>query len=334
MRISWSRIAVVSSVVGGIVIAAGAAAVSGAWLLYPRTWARPLPSTRAVADPAVIERGRYIVYGPGRCADCHTADEARPALSRGETAPLTGGPGERTYLGTWTAPNLTPDAATGIGNVSDAELARMIRYGIDRDGHIALPFMDSFADLTESDLIAVISFLRSQPAMPGTAPHADVNLLGRIALTYFIDPYAPTRPIEASLTPEPTPAYGEYVARTLAGCSACHTARSLRTGRYLSPPFSGGLAFKSRLHPGTMYVSPNLTPDADTGRITTWTEDAFVARFRAGLSIDDSPMPWGGFRRMTDVDLIALYRYLRTLPPARHDVGPPVQTLRGQTAGN
>ncbi|MEO8481144.1 MAG: hypothetical protein ABI634_02970 [Acidobacteriota bacterium] len=333
MRVHWSRIGVVSSLVGGIVIAIAAAAVTGAWVLYPRTWNRPLPDVRALTDAAVIERGRYIVYGPGRCADCHTPDEARPTLGRGDTVPIVGGPGERTYLGTWTAPNLTPDLATGIGNVSDAQLARMIRYGIDRDGHVALPFMDSFADLTEADLVAVISFLRSQTPMRGTAPRVEVNWLGRLALTYFIDPYAPTRPVQASLTPEPTAAYGEYVARALSGCAACHTARSLQTGRYLSPPFSGGLAFKSRLDAGTMYVSPNLTPDVDTGRITTWTENAFVARFRSGPVIEDSPMPWGGFRRMTDVDLRALYRYLRSLPPVRHDVGPTVQTLRGQTAG-
>jgi mono/diheme cytochrome c family protein len=323
----------VSSVVGGIVIAMAAAIISGSWLLYPRTWNRPVADTRAVNDPEVIERGRYIVYGPGRCADCHTPDEARPRLSGGETVPLSGGSGEHTYLGTWTAPNLTPDSATGIGNVTDAQLARMMRYGINRNGHVALPFMDAFADLTEADLVAVISFLRSQPAMRGTAPRAEVNLLGRLALTYFIDPYAPTRPIENSIAPEPTAAYGEYVARALAGCAACHTARSLQTGRYLSPPFSGGLAFKSRLHAGMMYVSPNLTPDAATGRITSWTEDAFVTRFRQGPLIEDSPMPWGGFRRMTDVDLRALYKYLRSLSPARHDVGPTVQPLRGQTAG-
>ncbi len=82
-----------------------------------------------------------------------------------------------------------------------------------------------------------------------------------------------------------------------------------------------------------MYVSPNLTPDVATGRISAWTEDAFVTRFRSGPLLGDSPMPWGGFRRMTDVDLRALYRYLRSLPPVRHDVGPTVQALRGETAG-
>lgn len=93
----------------------------------------------------------------------------------------------------------------------------------------------------------------------------EINLLGKIALAYFITPYAPSGAPLAGLTPEPSPRYGEYLAKSLGGCSACHTARSLKTGAYLSPFFSGGLQFRSRLHPGHMYVSPNLTPDQATG---------------------------------------------------------------------
>ena len=40
-------------------------------------------------------------------------------------------------------------------------------------------------------------------------------------------------------------------------------------------------------------------------------------------------MPWGAFARFTDDDLRAIYRYLRSLPPTRNDVGPPVQPKAG-----
>ena len=50
---------------------------------------------------------------------------------------------------------------------------------------------------------------------------------------------------------------------------------------------------------------------------------AFVARFRLGRVIARSPMPWQGFRRMSDDDLRAIYRYLKTVPAVRRDVGPP-----------
>jgi mono/diheme cytochrome c family protein len=193
--------------------------------------------------------------------------------------------------------------------------------------------MDAYANLTEEDLVAVISFLRSLPPETGAAPTQQINLLGKIVLAYFITPYAPSAPPRARLMPEASAAYGEYIARTLAGCGACHTARNLETGEYLSPMFSGGLAFHSRLDPKFMYVSPNLTPDPATGAIAAWSEDHFVMRFREGLFITDSPMPWGGFMRMSDTDLRAVYRYLHSLPPVQHNVGPTRQPLHGQAAG-
>jgi hypothetical protein len=77
--------------------------------------------------------------------------------------------------------------------------------------------------------------------------------------------------------------------------------------------------------PTKVYVSPNLTPDPDTSPIGAWPEDAFIARFRVGPTIPGTPMPWGAFARMTDDDLRSVYRYLRSLPPTRKAVGPPVQ---------
>ena len=318
--------------VGLVLLAAGGAALY-ALVGYKKTWDVPLPSTRAVKDSAVIARGRYIVYGPGRCSDCHTPASGRPLLFRGEEAPLTGWFAEKTYLGEWSAPNLTPDSATGLGAVSDGQLARMIRHGVNRENRVALPFMETYADLTENDLIAVMSFLRSLPPTPGLPPSHHINLLGKITLAYFLKPYAPTAPPQESLIAEPTVRYGEYIAKTVAGCEACHTARSLKTGEYLGPFFSGGLSFHSKAHPGYVYVSPNLTPDSATGGITTWSEDDFIRRFRQGLLIQDSPMAWGGFMRMTDIDLRALYLYLRSLAPVHRDNGPTMQSVNGQAAG-
>ena len=322
--IAWTIVAIV---------VAACAAIAYATVGYRKTWDVPLPDVQAASDPAIIERGRYIVYGPGRCADCHVPDAVRPQLVRGEEVPLTGGPGENTYIGSWTAPNLTPDQATGIGAVSDGHLARMLRHGVNREGRLAPPFMDSYADLAEDDLLAVVSFLRSLAPAPGVPPSSRINMLGKLTLTYFLEPYAPVSAPAAHLEPAATPAYGGYIATTLAGCRTCHTARNLKTGAYESPFFSGGLAFRSREQPGFMYVSPNLTPDAATGRIAAWSEDAFVQRFRQGLTIPDSPMPWGSFLRMSDTDLRAVYRFLQSLPPVNRDNGPAIQPLKGQVAG-
>ena len=52
-----------------------------------------------------------------------------------------------------------------------------------------------------------------------------------------------------------------------------------------------------------------------------WSEDVFVARFRNAVPTE-SPMPWGSFRNMSEDDLRALYRYFRSLKPARTGQAP------------
>jgi hypothetical protein len=59
--------------------------------------------------------------------------------------------------------------------------------------------------------------------------------------------------------------------------------------------------------------------------VGAWSEDTFVARFRAGEVVPGTPMPWGAFARFTDDDVRAIYRYLRTLPPSRNVTGAVVQ---------
>ena len=90
------KIRIAAAVVGVVVLVA--AAVAWSLVRYRKVWDVPLPATRAVQDPAAIARGRYIVYSPGRCADCHAADAARPQLLLGEDVPLTGGSGETTEI--------------------------------------------------------------------------------------------------------------------------------------------------------------------------------------------------------------------------------------------
>lgn len=263
-----------------------------------RTFDAPYPQLAASTDPAVIERGRYLVMGPAHCISCH-------GDAQGE---LSGGLAFHLPVGTVHAPNLTPDAETGIGRYRDDELARVLRHGVHPSGRAMLPFMP-FADMTDADLAAVISYLRSRPAVRHAVPASDFNLLGRFAKAFLLEPKGPTRPVRAALTPAPTAAYGEYLVNTIGNCAGCHTKRSLRTGEALGPLLGGGMELESHSAPGTTFVTPNLRAG---GHLAQWTEDAFVRRFRHATATA-SPMPWETFARMTDDDLRAIYRYLQTL---------------------
>lgn len=331
--LKWTGI-LLASLVGLVVLGAAGAALTSLGL-YKRQWTqpewnKPAPEAHASTDTALIAKGRYLVYGSAHCADCHTPESVHEAMFRGEEVPLTGGTGEITFLGSWTAPNLTADTVTGIGKVTDQQFVRMMRHGINRENRIALPFKDAYADMSEEDVLAILSYLRTLPAQPGIGPEKKINLLGMITLAFFLKPYGPKHPVRKRFVPEATVEYGDYLANTVGRCESCHSPRNLKTGEFLGPPLSGGMPFKSRQQPGMMFVTPNLTPDSATGIIAHWSEDLFVQRMHAGPVYQDSPMPWGSYRRMTDTDLRALYRYLQSLKPVHHDTGPSLQPEKDQ----
>lgn len=275
-----------------------------------RTFEAPYPDIHASRDPAVIARGRYLVTGPAHCGACHGA-----AGDTGAEPHLAGGLAFHLPVGTVYARNITPDTTTGIGRYTDPEIARVLRYGVHPSGRAMLPFM-SFANLSDDDLTAVISYLRSRPPIDHAVPATDLNFVGRAAKAFLLEPVGPSGPVRKHVAPGPTIEYGEYLANVVANCGGCHTKRSLRTGEPVGVAFAGGQTLESHGAPGTTFVTPNLTPDPTTGHIQAWSEDVFVARFKNAVPTA-SPMPWGSFRQMSDDDLRAIYRYLRSLPPAR-----------------
>ena len=294
-------------------------------LRWDRSYEAPMPEIHASTDPAVVEQGRYLVMGPAHCSYCHTEQENWPRLDAGEEVPLAGGYVFPLPVGTFYTPNLTPDPVTGIGRYTDGQLARMIRHGVTPSGKAAIPFM-AFQNLSDEDVTAIVSYLRSQPPVRNEVPEHEVNLLGKAVMTFMIRPVGPQgTPPRVSPAEAPTVERGEYLANAVAECASCHTKRSPVDGSAIGAPFSGGSEMPMDGDPTRVFVTPNLTPDPATGHIYRWTEEQFVARFRAGRQIEGSHMPWPLFGRMSDADLRALYRYLRTLEPVENETGPLVR---------
>jgi hypothetical protein len=100
------------------------------------------------------------------------------------------------------------------------------------------------------------------------------------------------------------------------------------TGAFIGQRYAGGFTMDSETDSGTVSVtSPNLTPHK-TGRITGWTEQDFIQRFRKGRMIKESHMPWEQFSKMKEEDLKAIYKYLRTLQPVDNYVAPGVSKMK------
>jgi mono/diheme cytochrome c family protein len=125
-----------------------------------------------------IERGKYLASIMD-CTGCHT----RGALvGKPEAAFALAGSDigfEIPGLGYFYPPNITPDAETGIGKWSEAEIVAAVRTGVRPDGRQLVPIMPwmSYAALSDDDAKALAAYLKSlapikNPAPPMTA-HAE-----------------------------------------------------------------------------------------------------------------------------------------------------------------
>lgn len=286
---------------------------------HDRTFDAPYPKITASTDSTVIARGRHIVTGPGHCTGCHFAPEDMGKAIAGEPVELKGGFEFKLPIGIIRTRNITPDTETGIGNQSDQEIARTLRYGVFPNGNAVFDFMP-FHDLSDEDLTAVISYLRSQQPVKHTVVNREINFMGKAVMAFLIEPVGPKKEPPAEVAPDTTSVYGKYIAHSIANCVGCHTNRDLMTGAFIGPEFAGGLSMPSDEIPELTFTSPNITPDPGTGKIYAWDEAAFVHRFRQGVQIAGTPMPWGAFKKMTDLELKAVYRYLRNVEPVNNKI--------------
>jgi mono/diheme cytochrome c family protein len=296
---------------------------------WDREWDVPLPDIHASSDPEVIRRGEYLVYGPSHCSECHTSPDAdlEAASERAERLPLSGGRRlAADPLGAVYAKNLTPDADTGIGRYSDPQIARMLRYSVRPNGRASIRLLMPFGNMSDADLTAIVSFLRVQAPVRNVVPPNEFTVVGKIvkSLSPVFKPRDGVHPTAEPPAQQPTRERGEYLARSVANCSGCHTKFNPVTLAPSGPDFAGGneMAPEKRLGVDTTvwFRTPNLTPMRGSALNKFPDRETFIARFqRGGYHYAGSPMPWGPFSRMSAEDLGALYEYFQSLAP---QIGP------------
>lgn len=267
----------------------------------------------AIDTANVVARGEYIVRNAATCGGCHAASDQNP------DGPLSGGKEFKDWrFGTIRAANLTPDSATGLGIWSEGDIVRAVRLGQRPDGRVLAPVMpyDWMHRMSDHDAFAVAYYLKSRRAVHNEVRQSP-NLIFKAAQLFR----APNDPITVSSpTRGATVAYGDYLANHVALCAHCHTPRSGIRQKYDDKLAYAGDATPSKGFP----VNPsNITPDSATG-IGRWSEDDFLRTLRTGVNPSgyklNPIMPWPTIRRMTDDDLRAIYRYLRTVPAVENDV--------------
>lgn len=116
-------------------------------------------------DPQV-NRGAYLVNGPGHCGECHTPRN----ILGGKIASrfMGGGPAP---AGDGDIPNITPHAS-GIGEWTPGDIEFFLETGQLPDGDFVggemVPVQENMAKLSAEDRKAIARYLKSIPQVPGS----------------------------------------------------------------------------------------------------------------------------------------------------------------------
>jgi cytochrome c553 len=130
-----------------------------------RSYDAPLLALHAPAPPDPVA-GMHMARVVGCWAGCH-GDEGEGGVERIEG------------IFTRTAPTLSQV----LPAYSDEELARLVRYGVKRDGKSAVGMISyTWWPLGDQDLANIIAHLRRQPTRPAVPRDFHLTLRGRIAL--------------------------------------------------------------------------------------------------------------------------------------------------------
>ncbi len=258
------------------------------------------------ADAATLARGKVLMEGIVACGNCHMAvgPQGQPLFGK----PLAGGFKFDDAAFTAFAPNITPDAASGIGRWTDAQLGKAIREGIRPDGRLIGPPMpiEFYRHISDADLAAIIAWLRAQPAVKNEVPKSVYRM-----------PLPPAYgPPVGTVTAPPTSdklRYGEYLA-TIGHCMECHTPRDDKGMLIRAQWGAGGQGIPG---PWGVSISRNLTPGP--GGLKDWTDAEIAHTIRTGLDRKGQPlkppMAFFFYKNIDDADMAALITYLRSLKP-------------------
>jgi mono/diheme cytochrome c family protein len=286
--------------------------VAGGWWLSQRHRQQPAaPEDPAIAgmlkDPRVIAKGRYLTTA-GDCASCHTTRDGQ-AYAGGRMLP--------TPFGNIPAPNITPDAETGLGSWTFDDFWCALHDGIGRQGEPLYPAFSytSFTKVTRDDAIAIFAYLRSLP--PVRQPNATLGLRFpynlRSTLTAWRAMYFKAGVYQPNTAQSASWNRGAYLVQGLEHCNECHAMRDQWGGSESHAALSGGLI------PEQGWYAPDLSTQANGG-LQGWSRQDIVDVLKTGQSSKSAavgPMAdvvASSTQYLRDEDLQAIADYLLSLP--------------------
>lgn len=274
----------------------------------------------ATPDAALVARGAYLAKA-GDCVACHTAPRGTP---------FAGGLKMDTPMGAIYTTNITPDPDTGIGRYTEGDFARALRAGVAQDGHNLYPAMPypSYAKLKDDDVKALYAYFMHgvEPVkQPNRASDIPWPLNMRWPLKLWNAVFLDTTAYVDKPGKDAAWNRGAYLVQGLGHCGSCHTPRGV--GFQEKALDEGGAAFLSGA-PIDNWFASNLTGEHNTG-LGRWSEADIAQFLKTGANRHATA--FGSMvsvinhstQALTDDDLTAMSRYLKSLPAAGGTGAPP-----------
>ena len=258
------------------------------------------------AQQTTVQRGEYLARA-GDCVSCHTATGG---------APYAGGLRLDTPFGYMLAPNITPDADTGIGRWSSADFYRAMHDGVNKRNQDMYPTMpyDFFTKATRADVDAIYAYLRTIKPVRNAVDvnHLDFPFNQRWSMGAWRELYFSEGTFKPDATKTAAWNRGAYLVEGLGHCSDCHSPRNLLGGIEKSKDFTGAVI--------DGWFALDLTSDIATG-LGSWTVEQIATYLKTGVAQQKTttlgPMAEvirNSLSYLTDADLQAMAEYLKSIP--------------------
>lgn len=249
-----------------------------------------------------VERGRYLAV-LSDCAGCHTAPGGKP---------FAGGLPLETPFGAIVAPNITPDAATGIGNMSQAEFVAALHDGRGIGGKRLYPAMPypAYTKITDEDARDLRSYFATIEPVNNkvVSNQLPFPLNIRFAMAFWNGlNFTPGR-FQPNKEKSTEWNRGAYIVEGPGHCGTCHTPKTILGADKTSAPLQGGLL--------QGWLAPNLTGDTRKG-LGKWSKNDIAEYLKTGTNswtLASGPMAEAvthSTSMMTDADIGAIATYLK-----------------------
>lgn len=256
----------------------------------------------APGDAQTIAQGKYLATA-GDCAACHTAPGGQP---------MAGGLAIQTPFGKIIAPNITPDKATGIGNMSDAEFIKALKQGIGHSGHLypAMPYV-YYNKVPDDQILAIRAYLNTlkpvdHKVVSDQLPFPYNIRAAMIGWNLLFFPDKGDFKPDASQSAEWN--RGAYLVQGLEHCAACHTPKNALGGDETGHEFQGSIVDGMN--------APNIT--ASWNGIGSWSVQDIADYLKTGhnqYAVASGPMAEAvknSTSQLTDADVKAMAVYIKS----------------------